>query len=170
MSAAEIQLATDLTRRSLRDAFGCFPSGVTAVCGLVDGVPHGIAASSFTSVSLEPPLVSLCIAHASTTWPGLAQLPRLGVSVLAEGHADIAAALASGRDDRFAAVDWTSSGDGAVFVRGSTLWLDCEVYQAVPAGDHDIILLSVVRLWTDTGVGPLVFHGSSFRQLATASE
>jgi hypothetical protein len=63
----------------LRQAFGAFPSGVTAFCGLIDGVAEGMAASSFTSVSLDPPLVSVCVANTSTTWPKLARLDRLGV-------------------------------------------------------------------------------------------
>jgi hypothetical protein len=62
----------------LREAFGCFPSGVTAVCALVDGTPRGMAASSFTSVSLTPPLVSLCVQRTSSTWPLLSDRPRLG--------------------------------------------------------------------------------------------
>lgn len=63
----------------LRQAFGCFPSGVTAFCGLLDGAAEGMAASSFTSVSLDPPLVSVCVAKTSTTWPKLATLDRLGL-------------------------------------------------------------------------------------------
>ena len=67
-----------LTADVLRHAFGLFPSGVTAVCGIVDGHPAGLAASSFTSVSLDPPLVSVCIAHTSSTWPILRQCRWLG--------------------------------------------------------------------------------------------
>ena len=55
----------------LRQAFGCFPSGVTAFCGMLGGVPEGMAASSFTSVSLDPALVSVCVANTSSTWPRL---------------------------------------------------------------------------------------------------
>lgn len=62
----------------LRQAFGFFPSGVTAVCGLADGRPAGLTASSFTSVSLDPALVSVCLAKTSTTWPVLRRLPGLG--------------------------------------------------------------------------------------------
>src|SRR5918997_4998820 len=72
--------------QELRRAYGCFPSGVTAICTLVDGAPDGMAASSFTSVSLDPPLVSVCVQNTSTTWPRLRHLPRLGVSVLAESQ------------------------------------------------------------------------------------
>lgn len=150
----------------LRKAFGCFPSGVTAVCAEVDGVPVGLAASSFTSVSVEPPLVSVCMQHTSTTWPILRQRPRLGLSVLAEGHDDVCARLASKTGDRFAGTDRVASEDGALFVHGATLWLDCTLHAEVPAGDHDIVLLHVHGLRADPTMAPLVFHGSRFRRLA----
>src|SRR5690606_13074244 len=66
----------------LRRVYGAYPTGVTAVAGLVGGRPVGIAASSFVPVSLTPPLVSVCVAHTSTTWPLLRDLPRIGISVL----------------------------------------------------------------------------------------
>ena len=149
----------------LRRAFGCFPSGVTAVCAEVDGTPVGLAASSFTSVSVEPPLVSVCMQHSSTTWPVLREQARLGLSVLAEGHDDVCARLASKRGDRFAGTDWIATPEGGVFVHGATAWLDCSIHAAVPAGDHDIVLLRVHGLRVDATVAPLVFHGSRFRRL-----
>ncbi|NED85961.1 flavin reductase family protein, partial [Streptomyces sp. SID11233] len=96
----------------LRRAFGCFPSGVTALCARRGGHPLGLAASSFTSVSMDPPLVSVCVQHTSTTWPKLRALPRLGVSVLAEGQDEICGRLASRSGDRFAGVDWCASASG----------------------------------------------------------
>jgi flavin reductase (DIM6/NTAB) family NADH-FMN oxidoreductase RutF len=152
----------------LRQAFGCFPSGVTAFCGLLDGVAEGMAASSFTSVSLDPPLVSVCVANTSSTWPKLAALNRLGLSVLADGHGAIARALASKTGDRFSGVDWTATDSGAVFVHGATLWLECAPYKRVEAGDHEIVVLQVVSLAMYPDVAPMVFHRSSFRGLAAA--
>lgn len=155
-----------LTADVLRGAYGRFPSGVTAVCGLVDGRPTGIAASSFTSVSLEPPLVSVCVAHASTTWPVLRRASRLGVSVLAEDQGPVARALASKSSDRFASVDWVAEPPGSVFVLGAALWLECRIVREVPAGDHAIALLKIDRLSPHAGVPPVVFHASTFRSLA----
>jgi flavin reductase (DIM6/NTAB) family NADH-FMN oxidoreductase RutF len=149
----------------LRQAFGCFPSGVTAICGMLDGRPQGMAASSFTSVSLAPPLVSVCMAHTSTTWPALAALPRIGVSVLAEGHTDEVSALSAKRGERFADVSWEASESGAVFVHGSALWLECEIHDQVPAGDHDIVLLRICSLRVNPDVVPMIFHHSRFRRL-----
>jgi flavin reductase (DIM6/NTAB) family NADH-FMN oxidoreductase RutF len=149
----------------LRRAFGCFPSGVTAVCAQSDGIPVGLAASSFTSVSVDPPLVSVCMQHSSTTWPTLREQPRLGLSVLAEGQDEICARLASKTGDRFAGTNWFGSDDGAVFVRGATLWLDCTIHAEVPSGDHDIVLLNIHGVSADPEAQPLVFHGSRFRRL-----
>lgn len=149
----------------LREAFGCFPSGVTAVCALVDGTPRGLAASSFTSVSLAPPLVSLCIQRTSSTWPLLRNRPRLGLSVLAEGQDDACLSLSARQGDRFREVEWEPGPDDSVFVTGASAWLECSPHEEVPAGDHLIALLEVHRLRTEE-IPPLVFHGSRFRRLA----
>jgi flavin reductase (DIM6/NTAB) family NADH-FMN oxidoreductase RutF len=149
----------------LRHVFGAFPTGVTAVAAVVDGEPVGMAASSFTSVSLDPPLVSVGIAHTSTTWPLLARAERLGVSVLSADQEGVARRLASREPDRFAALAWRSTGDGAVLLEEASAWLECTVEARLPAGDHDIVLLRVVELEADHGVAPLVFHASRFRRL-----
>jgi len=156
----------DFDQSLLRQAFGCFPSGVTAFCGLLDGVAEGMAASSFTSVSLDPALVSVCVANTSTTWPKLAKLERLGLSVLAGDHAPIARALASKTGDRFGGVDWTATDSGAVFVHGATLWLECAPFKRVAAGDHEIVVLQIVALAMYPDVAPMVFHRSNFHELA----
>jgi len=148
----------------LRRVFAAYPTGVAAVAALVEGRPAGIAASSFVSVSLDPPLVSVCVAHTSTTWPALRNVRRLGISVLG-AHQELAGHnLGTRGSERFAAVSWRATGDGAVMLRGASAWLDCSIERHIPAGDHDIVLLRV----HDLGVGdapPLVFHGSRFRQL-----
>jgi flavin reductase (DIM6/NTAB) family NADH-FMN oxidoreductase RutF len=160
----------DLSAESLRAAFGHFPSGVTAVAALRDGVPSGMAASSFTSVSIDPPLVSVCIARTSTTWPQLRTLARLGLSVLAEEQEPVARALAAKGIDRFAGIGWKQTEDGAILVHGAALWLDTTLYEELPAGDHEIALLHIRRIWSFPGVEPLVFHGSRYRQLRIATE
>jgi flavin reductase (DIM6/NTAB) family NADH-FMN oxidoreductase RutF len=150
----------------LRHAFGCFPSGVVAMCAMVDGVPLGMAVSSFTSVSLVPPLVSVCMQDTSTTWPRLRTRVRLGLSVLAEEQDAVCRALARKGADRFADIDWTAESSGGVFVSGASAWFDCSPHQEIPAGDHAIILLRLHGLRSEPDVSPLVFHGSRFRRLA----
>lgn len=164
-----VEVTTDrLDGATLRRAFGCFPSGVIAVCAAVDGVPIGMAASAFTPVSLDPPLVSVCIQHTSTTWPLLRRRPYLGVSVLAEGHDEACISLSRKTGDRFAGVGWTELPDGSVIVHGSTAALDCRLRDEIPAGDHLIVLLEICSLQADLDRAPLVFHGSRFRRLAAA--
>jgi flavin reductase (DIM6/NTAB) family NADH-FMN oxidoreductase RutF len=156
-------VSTDATR--LRAVYGCFPTGVTAVCALNNDVPLGMAASSFTSVSIDPPLVSVCVQDSSATWPKLRGLPRFGLSVLAESHDVACNTLSLKEGDRFAGVDWTASPEGAVFVHGASAWLDCSLHKEVPAGDHAIALLTVHRLRPQPDIAPLVFHASRFRRL-----
>jgi flavin reductase (DIM6/NTAB) family NADH-FMN oxidoreductase RutF len=115
---------------------------------------------------LDPPLVSVCVARTSSTWPRLARLDRLGLSVLAPEHGSVARTLASKAGDRFAGVDWVQGARGTVFVHGSTLWLECSIVNQVPAGDHDIVILGIASLKTYPDVAPIVFHRSGFRELA----
>lgn len=152
--------------KSLRRAYGCFPSGVTAVCGMLDGAPVGMVASSFTSVSLDPPLVSICVQDTSRTWPRLRRCTRLGVSVLAADHDATVRKLASKEGDRFAGVAWDVADGGAVLLHGATAWLGCSVQAELPAGDHTIVLLRIHGLRAQPEATPLVFHGSRFRTLA----
>jgi flavin reductase (DIM6/NTAB) family NADH-FMN oxidoreductase RutF len=154
-------LQPDLLRRT----FAAFPSGVTAIAAVVDGSPLGIAASSFTSVSLEPPLVSVCVAHSSTTWPVLRQVARFGVSVLSAGQEQACRQLSARHGDRFADLGWRVTADGAVLLDGASAWLECSTEAEYRAGDHDIVVLRVHDLEADDTVGPLVFHASRFRRL-----
>lgn len=153
----------------LRRAFGCFPSGVAAVCTAIDGRPVGLVASSFTTVSLRPPLVAINLRHESTTWPVLRTGRRLGLSVLAEDQEEVCRRLAGAAGDRFTGTTWQVTDEGSVVVDGAALWLDCSLHGEVPAGDHDIVLLLVHAVRGRPDVAPLIFHGSRFRRLGPAS-
>jgi flavin reductase (DIM6/NTAB) family NADH-FMN oxidoreductase RutF len=141
---------------------------VTAVCALVDSSPVGLAASSFTSVSLEPPLVSVCIAITSETWPALRSAGRLGISVLSAEHDLICRQLSTKDGDRFRDLTWRSTTDGALFLNGVSAWLDCAIEREVDAGDHRIVLLRVHAADAYPDVPPLVFHNSRFSRLQAA--
>lgn len=151
----------------LRRAFGCFPSGVTAVCALDAGVPVGMAASTFTPVSLAPPLVSVCVQGTSATWPRLRGRRRIGVSVLAEDQDAVCRSLAAKDGDRFAGVGWEADEAGGVYIHGAGLWLECSMHAELPGGDHTIALLEIRSLRVEPDRSPLVFHGSQFRRLAS---
>ena len=156
---------TKLSPTSLREAFGHFPSGVVAIAAEVDGARVGIAASTFVPVSLEPPLVSFCVQNTSTTWPKLKDLPHLGISVLGESHDDAARTLATTTGDRFAGLRTVSTQSGAVFVEGTSVWLESSIEQLIPAGDHTIVILRVSAITVNPDVPPIVFHRSTFRRL-----
>lgn len=152
--------------RTLRDAFGCFPSGVTAICAMIDGAPEGMAASSFVAVSLDPPLVLVCVQNSSKTWRKLRNAPRIGVSVLGEEHDRACSQLAAKSGDRFEGLEWVSTEGGAVLLEGAAVSLACSVVREIAAGDHQLALLRIEQLKFQPTVSPLVFHGSRFRKLA----
>jgi flavin reductase (DIM6/NTAB) family NADH-FMN oxidoreductase RutF len=149
----------------LREAFGHFPSGVVAIAAEINGNREGLAASTFVPVSLEPPLVSFCVQNTSTTWPKLKSVPTLGISVLGEEHDEAARTLAAKTGDRFAGLETVSKDSGAVFIKGTGLWLESSVEQLIPAGDHTIVVLRVSEVTVDAEVTPIVFHRSGFRRL-----
>lgn len=154
-----------LTPSSLREAFGHFPSGVVAIAAEIDGCRVGLAASTFVPVSLNPPLVSFCVQNTSTTWPKLKDAPLLGISVLGEAHNEAVRTLAAKTGDRFAGLETVSNDRGAVFIKGTGVWLESAIEQLVAAGDHTIVVLRVSDVRVDPDVAPIVFHRSVFRRL-----
>ncbi|WP_083868511.1 flavin reductase family protein [Nocardia niigatensis] len=149
----------------LRRTFAHFPSGVVAVCARLGGTLYGLVASTFVPVSLDPPLVSVCIQYSSETWPRLERASRLGVSLLSSAQAAEARGLSSRRGDRFRNVELRAGHGNAAFVAGATAWLETSVHEQVPAGDHAVVLLRVHRLSANPESEPLVFHRSGFRAL-----
>ncbi|MCW2784578.1 MAG: ntaB [Marmoricola sp.] len=156
----------DLDPAQLRQAFGIFPTGVVAVAAEVDGELVGLAASSFTSVSLDPPLVSFSIARESKTWPDLRRSPHVGVTVLADHQHAACRQLAGVPEHRFDGVPVRVSGDGAVTLDEGLARFDCTIHSEVEAGDHVVVFLELHAVdQTDTS-SPLVFHRSAFGRLA----
>jgi flavin reductase (DIM6/NTAB) family NADH-FMN oxidoreductase RutF len=157
----------ELSPASLREAFGHFPTGVIAIAAEVDGVRIGLAASTFVPVSLDPPLVSFCVQNTSTTWPKLKDLPFLGISVLGESHDVAVKSLAAKTGDRFAGLETTSTERGALFIHGTSVWLESAIEQLVLAGDHTIVVLRVHEITVHDDVAPIVFHRSALRRLGS---
>lgn len=159
----------DLDPARLREAFGSFPSGVVAVAAEVDGRLLGLAASSFTSVSLNPPLVSINLAVTSKTWPDLRRATHLGLTVLADHHGPLCRQLAGPVAERFTDVAHTVTPQGAVLIDDGLAKFDTTVHREVDAGDHVLVLLELHAV--DNGgsaLSPLVFHRSQFGSLAPA--
>lgn len=174
MTVSRLTTNQDLDHARLRQAFGVFPTGVVAVAAEVDGRPVGLAASSFTSVSLDPPLVSFSVARSSRTWPDLRRAEHLGVTILADHHGDVCRQLAGPVEQRFESVPVTVSGEGAVTLDEGLARFDCTIYREVEAGDHVLVLLRLhavdhPRAASGGGGGPLVFHRSGFGRLADSA-
>lgn len=163
--SAQTQIANAIPPSELRRAFSVFPTGVVAVCAMSDGKPIGFAVNSFNSVSLTPPLVSICVGRGSSTWPLLAKAERLGLTVLGAQHSELCRKLASRTADRFDGTAWTEKENGAVLIDEGALWLECSQSAAFTAGDHEIIILAVHEAELFPAKAPLVFHQSQFREL-----
>ncbi len=136
---------TSLDPRALRTAFGTFMTGVTVVTAQdKTDAPLGFTANSFTSVSLDPPLVLVCLAKASQNRDALVQAEGFAVNVLAETQTDISNTFARPSDDRFAGVAWRRGPQGSPVIGGVSAWFDCAMHDTLDAGDH-VILIGEVK-------------------------
>lgn len=161
----EPDAATELDAATLRQAFGAYPTGVVAISALRGMEPVGFAASSFVSISLQPPMAAVSVARTSTTWPRLATAPVLGLSVLSRGQGALCRRLASREVNRFDGVAWKATPEGAVLIEDAALWLTARVSATYDGGDHEIVLMELRTAELFSGVEPLVFHTSQFREL-----
>lgn len=157
-----------LDPNTLRRALGAFPSGVIAVGAQVDGEPVGLAASSFTSVSLEPALVSVSVANTSSTWPRLRRAGHLGLSVLAEHHHTACRQLAGPAGHRFDGLPLRRTEAGAVLLDDAVATFEGSIHWEIEAGDHTMVLLRLHAVDGPAPASPLVFHRSDFSRIHPA--
>jgi len=142
-------------------------SGVTVVTtvGNGDGRRYGMTASSFSSVAVDPPLISVCLASAGTTYRMIRRSGVFAVNMLGHDHRDISDRFATpeiaGRD-RFANGDWDTAWTGSPVLADSLAWLDCVVTACHPAGDHTILLGSVQDAATPRSAAPLLYHARTY--------
>lgn len=170
MTATAVDLGPiveEVSSATTKQAFAQFPTGVVGVCAVLDGIRAGFAASSFQTVSWEPALVSICVQNNSNTWNALRSSERIGISVLSENQGALALQLSSRSRDRFEGVQTISSRGGALFIDGAAAWMECSVYQEIPAGDHTIVVLSVHSLGTAEQT-PMVYHRRSIGRIVPA--
>jgi flavin reductase (DIM6/NTAB) family NADH-FMN oxidoreductase RutF len=142
------------------------PTGIAVVAAEVDSIITGISANSFTSVSLDPPLVSVSFAHTSTSWPVLRRARQWGISILGEDAHGVLASLRRPAAERFSEIDTETSPEGAVFVRGALATLIVKLETEVTAGDHVLTLLRVLDLSRDEEQRPLVFFAGGAHRLS----
>jgi flavin reductase (DIM6/NTAB) family NADH-FMN oxidoreductase RutF len=148
--------------RLMRDVLGHFASGITVVTAQGPDGPIGFTCQSFTSLSLEPPLVSFAPARTSTTWPRLRDIGRFCVNVLADDQDGLSGQFARSGTDKFAGVGWTPSANGSPVLEGVVAWIDCELYAEHDGGDHTIVVGRVLDLGATAERTPLVFHRGAY--------
>lgn len=154
--------------RALRDAFGAFATGVTVATTVTHDVePIGFTANSFTSVSLDPPLVLVCIADAALGYEAFHASDHFCINVLAEDQRDVSNIFASQGADKFADVDWQTSVTGAPVLSGVAAYFDCVRHDWVNAGDHGILIGRVVDFGSRDTM-PLCYYRGRYASLASS--
>ncbi|MDN3262424.1 flavin reductase family protein [Streptomyces sp. CSDS2] len=150
----------------LRSAFRRHAAGVAVITARGASGPVGFTATSLTSVSAAPPLVSFGIGTGASSWPAIAETDHVGVHILAEHQSDLAATFARSGADRFGApTAWREGPEGVPLLDDVLAWLVCRIVGRVPAGDHRIVLAEVV-LGDLSGDGrPLLYHQGRFNAL-----
>ncbi|ACM30710.1 flavin reductase family protein [Agrobacterium sp. SHOUNA12C] len=140
-----------LDPRALRDAFGAFPTGVTVVTTRDQaGVPIGFTANSFTSVSLDPPLLLVCLAKTSRNFTAMTSATSFAINVLSETQKHISNTFARPVEDRFATVEWASGSAGCPILADVAAWFECTLEQVIEAGDH-VILMGRIASFENSG-------------------
>ena len=152
--------------RTLRDALGCFATGVTVVTCVDDsGRPAGLTVNSFTSVSLDPPLLLVCISKAATSAAALTSASHFAINVLHTGQRPASISFSTRGDDRFGSTPWSCGEAGAPILRDSLGVFECERYAAYDGGDHHILVGRVIKASFDASLDPLLFFRGRYRRL-----
>ena len=147
---------------ALRHAVAAFPTGVVLLAAQTSEGPTGVLLNSFTSLSLDPPLVLAALAHTSTSWPRLREAPRLGLTVLADHHDEARTLLSRPAQRRFDGVDLRVADDGAITLPDAAATLTLAPHAEHPGGDHTIAVYRVLTATREPERGPLVFHSPRY--------
>jgi flavin reductase (DIM6/NTAB) family NADH-FMN oxidoreductase RutF/pimeloyl-ACP methyl ester carboxylesterase len=152
--------------RVLRDALGCFGTGIVIAATLdSDGNPVGLTANSFSSVSLEPPLVLFCLARTSGSLPHFDQAKSYSVNVLHIGQQPTSVRFSRRSDERFEATAWESWETGAPIISGSLASIECVPHARYEAGDHIIFIGEVRQARFEPQRDPLLYFRGKYRRL-----
>lgn len=152
--------------RTFRDALGCFATGVTIVTATSsDGSPVGLTANSFTSVSLDPPLLLVCIGNTAGSAQILAKADRFAVNVLQIGQQPTSNRFAGKSEDRFANTPWTQGEFGTPVLTGSLGSFECERHAIHEGGDHFILVGRVLKAMFEPRRDPLLYFRGKYRRL-----
>ena len=153
---------------AMREVLGHFASGVTVVTAATADGPIGFTCQSFSSLSLDPPLVAFAPGRTSRTWPRLREIGRFCVNVLSEGQDDVSQNFARSTPDKFDGVPWTPSAHGAPVLDDVVAWIDGELWAEYDGGDHTIVVARVLDLGARPDRRPLLYHRGSYGLLRHA--
>lgn len=157
MTDCVAEMEQTIDPRALRKAFGTFVTGVTVITTHDDsGNPRGMTANSFTSVSLDPPLLLVCVGRNAACYSAFSTTESFAVNLLHERQAETSAIFASKTPDKFASVSYDRIHSGAPILSDCLSWFDCTVHHRVEAGDH-LVLIGRVRAFGTTPSAPLGF-------------
>src|SRR6476469_4613933 len=148
---------SDLTPQRLRHILGHFATGLTVITAATQQGPAGFTCQSFSSLSLEPALVTFSPARTSSTWPLLRDAGRFTVNILPAEHQHLAGQFARSGTDKFAGVDYTPSPLGNPVLDQALAWVDCELHREYDGGDHTIVVAAVRSLDARADAEPLLF-------------
>ncbi|MFH9367941.1 flavin reductase family protein [Streptomyces anulatus] len=149
-----------------KQVFRRYPAGVVVVTADSGRGPVGFTATSLTSLSLDPPLVSYGIGVAASSWPHVEAAASTVVNFLGAEQESLARTFATSGIDRFAApTAWRRLPEGEPVLDGVAGWLRLETERIVPAGDHRIVIARVTESWLDEGRAPLLFHDGAYHSL-----
>ncbi len=166
-AATEFRSGSDA--RTLRDAMGCFATGITVVTAQdASGTPVGLTANSFTSVSLDPPLLLVCIANTAGTAPVLRNAAHFGVNVLQTSQQQTSNRFAGKGEDRFAETPWAPGETGVPLLEGSLVGFECKRHAVHDGGDHFLLVGEVVRAGFEPRRDPLLYFRGKYRRLHIA--
>ncbi len=144
--------------RTFRTVLGHFCTGVTVIAGRDGAEAAGLTCQSFSSLSLDPPLVLFCPSRTSRSWPRIRQGGRFSVNVLAEDQQDVCEAFGSPTGTKFDGIGWRLTPGGAVVIDGVLAWLDCSIERVHDGGDHEIVIGRVRELRVERDHRPLLFY------------
>lgn len=165
-SVADMSAPPAFDSAKYRQVLGHFPTGVTVVTAVLDGEPVGLAVGSFSSVSLEPPLVAFFPGASSSSWPKIEAAGSFCVNILAEAQEEVCRRFASKDDDKFAGLGWAPAGSGAPLLTDVLAWIDCDIDSVTPAGDHFCVIGRVRDLGIGHDGAPLVFFRGGYGRFA----
>jgi flavin reductase (DIM6/NTAB) family NADH-FMN oxidoreductase RutF len=156
--------------KRFRHVLGHFPTGVTIITAIdAAGQPTGFAVGSFTSVSLDPPLVAFLPARSSTTFPRVREAASFCVNVLGGDQEEVCRLFATPGADKFGQLKWSPAPSGAPVLHGASAWLDCTIETIHEAGDHLIVLGRVHALDVVHAGPPLVFFRGGYGRFEPTS-